>query len=249
MLNKLKSTLAMAALLTGVSGVTTAANATEGWYGRIDAGYTVDGELDGEIDDDVAEFSVDLEEDWMGSVGLGYAFMNGFRAEGEISYRDNEWGPYIDTGAIDDELNGDVTSWAAMLNLYYDFNRGGRFEPYVGVGVGAAQVEVGVEGTGVPWFTPADSEDTVVAYQGLAGVAIGLSERLDLDIGYRYFHAPNLDISDSFADLPADAEADYTHQAVTVGLRWQFGGAGGPPPGPVWGAPPPPPPPPPPPGM
>ncbi len=35
-----------------------------------------------------------------------------------------------------------------------------------------------------------DDTDTAVAYQAMAGVAIGLSEQLDLDIGYRYFVAP-----------------------------------------------------------
>jgi hypothetical protein len=38
----LLSTIALAALL---AGLTTKAEATEGWYGRVDAGYSVDGQL------------------------------------------------------------------------------------------------------------------------------------------------------------------------------------------------------------
>ena len=43
---------------------------------------------------------------------------------------------------------------------------------------------------------------TRIAYQGLAGVAIGLTERLDLDIGYRYFVAPELELFDDLARRP-----------------------------------------------
>jgi outer membrane protein OmpA-like peptidoglycan-associated protein len=83
-----------------------------------------------------------------------------------------------------------------------------------------------------------DDDDTVFAYQGLAGVAIALTDRINLDIGYRYFAAPDGDISGVFnieGPEPVTFSGDYEHQAVTVGLRFDFA------------APPPPPPPPPPP--
>jgi OmpA-OmpF porin, OOP family len=225
MIKKLKRTLALAALMAGASG---AAHATEGWYGRADVGYSVGGDLEVDFADD----AIDLEEDWMGSVGVGHAMHNsGWRLEGELAYRDNG----LDLDAPD---GGDVTAWAAMFNAYYDFNKGGRFQPYVGVGVGAARLEANaVYNAGNDEF---DDEDTVAAYQAMAGVAIGLSERLDLDVGYRYFVAPDAEF-DGFQDsvVPTTYGADYTHQAVTVGLRYQFGAAAAPPPPPV--SPPPPP--------
>lgn len=52
-----------------------------------------------------------------------------------------------------------------------------------------------------------------------------LSEQLDLDIGYRYFEAPNAGFN-STVDVegpePFNFDGDYKHQAVTVGLRYQF---------------------------
>jgi outer membrane protein OmpA-like peptidoglycan-associated protein len=63
-----------------------------------------------------------------------------------------------------------------------------------------------------------------LAYQGLAGVGMALSPQLTLDIGYRYFAAPDVDVSEAFDPADYDADLDYTHQAVTVGLRWQFAG-------------------------
>jgi outer membrane protein OmpA-like peptidoglycan-associated protein len=196
----LMATAMAVGLVVGAGGN---AHATEGWYGRIDAGYTVDGSIE------ILNTDVALDEgDWMVSGGLGYAFQNGFRLEGEIANRGDEL-----------EIGGaDVDALSLMLNLYYDFNRGGAFEPYVGVGVGGADVEF------------AGDEDESWAYQGLVGVAIGLGERLDLDVGYRYLKAEDLELF--------GVETEYEHQAVTVGLRWQFSTP--------YVAPPPPPPPPPP---
>ncbi len=202
MKSRITKTVAIAALMAGASG---AAQATEGWYGSADVGYSLDSTVEGNVDGE--EFSADLEPDWMGALGLGYAFNNGFRTEGELAYRYNDWEGEIDTVPA----TGYARSWSAMANLFYDFNRGGGAEPYVGVGVGAARVGGGIEGIG-------SDQDTVLAYQALAGIAFDISEQLDLDIGYRYFLAP--DVEFEAAGLPIDV--DYEHQAITVGLRYQF---------------------------
>jgi outer membrane protein OmpA-like peptidoglycan-associated protein len=216
---KLKRTLALAALLSGAAGV---AHPTEGWYGRADVGYSVDGEI--EFDTGPA---YDLDDDWMGALGAGYAFTNGFRLEGEVAYRDNE--ALLPSGA---PAGFDVSAWSLMANLYYDFNRGGRFEPYLGLGVGAIDPEFNDS-------PPEVDVDPGFAWQAMAGVAIGLTPQLDLDIGYRYLQADDLD----FEEGVTTGQMEYMHQAVTVGLRYQFAAA---PPPPVAAPPPaaaPPPPP------
>ncbi len=214
-MRKLLSTVVLAALAAGAA---TQAQATEGWYGRVDGGYSVDGEIDFNNG-----ATYDLDDDWMAGGGVGYAFSRGFRLEGELSYRTNELDTYP----------ADISATSAMLNLYYDFNRGGRFEPYVGVGIGATDLEF--DGT------PEDI-DIGGAWQAIAGVAIGLTDRLDLDIGYRYFQGIELEWDDG---VGSSGDFDYTHQAVTVGLRWQFASSAPPPPPPPppYVAPPPPPPP------
>jgi OOP family OmpA-OmpF porin len=202
MKSRITKTVAIAAVIAGASG---AAQATEGWYGRADVGYSLDSTVDGTVDGE--NFSGDLKSDWMGALGLGYAFANGFRTEGELAYRYNDWEGEIDTAPS----TGYARSWSAMANLFYDFNRGSSIEPYVGIGVGAARVGAGIDGIG-------SDQDTVLAYQAMAGIAFGISEQLDLDVGYRYFVAPELEYQ--AAGLPIDV--DYEHQAVTVGLRYQF---------------------------
>jgi outer membrane protein OmpA-like peptidoglycan-associated protein len=225
MKSRITKTVALAALMAGTAGV---AQATEGWYGRADVGWS----FDGTIDIDGAAVEGTLEHDWTEHLGLGYAFQNGFRLEGELGHRFNQQEfsgfPLVD---------GDVHAWSAMANLFYDFNRGGGLEPYLGVGVGAARIN----STTDSGLSTVDGEDTVIAYQGLAGVAVGLTEQLDLDIGYRYFVADGVELDEG----TIVSEADYEHQALTVGLRYQFAAPAPPPPPPPPPLPPPPPPPPP----
>ncbi|ANP46671.1 OmpA family protein [Candidatus Viadribacter manganicus] len=208
-MSKTMQAIALAALLASLAGT---ANATEGWYGRADVGYSVDGALkvDGGGD-------LDFDDDWMVSAGVGYAFQNNFRVEGELSHRQNDFA----------DLDGDARALALMANVYYDFNRGGRYEPYVGVGVGGARISTeGVIGP-ISW----DDDATVFAYQAMVGVAIGLTDRLDLDVGYRYFVADGASVNGLFSgegNEPFQFDADYEHQAVTVGLRYQFAAAAAP---------------------
>jgi OOP family OmpA-OmpF porin len=211
MKKKLLQTLAVAALICGLTAAPAAA--TEGWYGRADAGYSVDGNVE------AFDFEFDLEDDWMADVALGYAFQNGFRTDAELSWRNNEV----------DLFDEDAEVLAGMFNVFYDFNRGGRFQPYIGAGVGYGQLDFD------------DLDDSGLAYQAMAGVGIAVSERATIDVGYRYFVMDDLEL-----DLDGPTDVSYEHQAVTVGLRWQFAAAAPPPPPPpppVPVSPPPPPPP------
>ncbi len=213
---KLKRTLALAAILAGAT--TGAAHATEGWYGRADVGWSFDGEADfGNSTDGYPWGSGTLEHDVSEHLGLGYAFDNNFRLEGEIGHRRNAIEDAGTSGAFNE---GDSNVWSAMANLYYDFNRGGQLEPYIGVGVGAARVNVsGTDNIPPPFFV--DGEDTVIAYQGMIGFAVGLGERWDVDVGYRYFVAEGAEY-DSTEFSAQTGDLDYEHQALTIGLRYQF---------------------------
>ncbi len=220
---------ALAALLTA-----TPALADAGWYGRADVGYSFDGELD--LPNTPTLRGADLDEDWTQSLGLGYEFDSNVRLEGELSHRFNnlQASPFTRAGS-------DAHAWGALLNAYYDFGDGG-FQPYIGAGVGAAQVSASALSPDT--LTGFDDEDTGFAWQVMAGVGIGLTEQLTLDLGYRFFAVPNLEYSGTQAGVARNFETSYENQAATVGLRWQFASPPPPPPPPPPPAPPPPPPPP-----
>lgn len=187
MKRKLLQTLAVAALICGLTAAPAAA--TEGWYGRAGVGYSVDGNVE------VLNTEFDLEDDWMADAALGYAFQNGFRTDAELSWRNNE----EDVGDREAEV------LSGMFNIFYDFNRGGRFQPYLGAGVGYGQLEF------------EDEDDSGFAWQAMAGIGIAVSERATIDVGYRYFVMDDLEL-----DLDGPIDVSYEHQAVTVGLRYQF---------------------------
>ena len=222
MKSRITKTVALAALMAGVGGV---AHATEGWYGRADIGWSFDGEADlGDSSNGYPWGTSTLEHDVSEHLGLGYAFDNNFRLEGELAHRRNA---LQDNGADGQLAWGDSNVWSAMANLFYDFNRGGALEPYIGIGVGAARVGLsGSDNIPPPWFV--DGEDTVLAYQGMVGFAVGLGDRWDVDVGYRYFVATDAEY-DSLQNTAQTGNADYEHQALTIGLRYQFSAPPAPP--------------------
>lgn len=155
-----------------------------------------------------ASGSHDFEPGWLGLGAIGYAFPSGFRVEGEVGYRRNN----VDNGP------GRAEAWSVMGNALYDFNTGTRFTPYVGAGIGGARLNFSNVATG---STSVDDSDTVLAYQGLAGVTYQLNTNVNLDLGYRYFTTEK----PSFRTRAGGSvESDYDDHAVMLGLRYRFNG-------------------------
>jgi len=103
---------------------------------------------------------------------LGYQFTRLIRAE--LEYRDME----ADIDAIDQfRVKGQSAATAGFLNVWFDFNRGGYIQPYIGAGVGRAHVSFG------------DASDTVLIGQAGLGLNLAVTDHLAIDIGYRKFDA------------------------------------------------------------
>ncbi|MES1198647.1 MAG: outer membrane beta-barrel protein [Pseudomonadota bacterium] len=236
MKSRLLHTVACATLMACVSGV---AHAGEGWYIRGDIGYTFDGGVSLNTGD------ANLEPDFNSFVGAGYQWRNGVRLETELSHR------FDDVKKHNGYIDGDFHAWAAMVNAYYDFNRKGEIKPYVGFGMGVGRI-VG-SATTVDAIDHFDDTDSVLSYQVLLGAAWRLSDQLDMDLGYRYFIAPDLRFNGVNTEVipggavvtDASYRGDYDDQGVTIGLRWSFAPPPAPPAPPPAYVPPPPPPPPP----
>src|SRR5579885_3668270 len=134
---------------------------------------------------------------------LGYGLGNGIRLEGEIGYRSN------DVSSVSNGLTGGkVSSWSFLGNALYDFNLGWPVTPYVGAGVGFADVS-----------TRSASGATKFAYQGIAGLAYPLTNQLKLDGSYHYLGTTDLDTS-----TPAGTvTSPYRNHTLLLSLRWEFG--------------------------
>jgi opacity protein-like surface antigen len=81
-------------------------------------------------------------------------------------------------------------------------------EPYVLVGIGAANVTLESDDLDV------DEDDTVFAYQAGAGLGFALTETITLFTGYRFFGTTDPEFE--------GVEAEYHSHNVEAGVRVEF---------------------------
>ena len=59
-----------------------------------------------------------------------------------------------------------------------------------------------------------------IAYQGIAGASLSLTDQLDLTLDYRYFAAPDVELS---LNSGGQADSSYRSHNIMLGLRFSFG--------------------------
>lgn len=141
----------------------------------------------------------DGDAGWALSGQAGRDFGNGWRADAEVLYFDSQ-----DAHAA----SGRTNVLGGFVNGYYNFFHNGAWQPFVGAGVGVADVR------------SLEASDTGFAYQAKVGLDHPFSNRLTGELAYRYV---------GVTGLRPDAEpglfhGDYHASVVTVGLRYRFGG-------------------------
>lgn len=148
-------------------------------------------------------FQNELDSGYVASMALGRRFGRDLRGELALDFRQNAI-ESIRSGGVLFPGDGDVNTYALMLNAYYDLRYFTSLVPYVGVGVGAAFVsgdEVQFGGRRAP-----AKDGTEFAYQGIVGLAYEFSS-FALTLDYRYF---------------GTGDADVAYQNATAGLRYAF---------------------------
>jgi opacity protein-like surface antigen len=136
---------------------------------------------------------------WVISGEAGRDFGNGWRTDAELLYLDagNQHG-----------LPGRTSAIGGFVNGYYNFNHNGPWQPFVGGGIGAADVR------------SIGQDDTQFAWQVKAGLDHPFTKRLTGEVAYRYVEVPNL----HGGIEPVGFRGDYHSSAVTIGFRYRFGG-------------------------
>ena len=149
------------------------------------------------------------------SVGgaFGWAYGNGLRAEGEINYRNNSVDLYKFTGAATTKGKGTVDALSFMVNGYYDAPVSmGSIHPYIGGGLGTALIEAsGLKNANGNLGT--ESQDAYFAFQAMTGLEYSVSDRLKMDLEYRYFNAPNASFNDTATSV-VKSDAYDTHSVM-----------------------------------
>jgi len=180
---------------------------------------------------------------WTGVVSLGWGFGNGFRAEVEGNYRQNEVDSIRGFGlAPIGRTGGFQRTYGVMGNVFYDFdfaNFGlGRsiFQPYVGIGAGYAWTDFhNIRGRSVNTGLVLHSDDRgqgAFAYQAIAGVGTPFTwlgvPGLTLTLEYRFFGTVEQDAKVSIRGpgnrivRGGEVEVDKYNHSVLLGLRYAF---------------------------
>lgn len=203
-------TVLLLALLPG------AAAAQSGLYVEGRAGGVI--LEDADLNDDtgtLAAFGItDLEQSFdpgfLVDGAIGFAHDSGLRGEVAFGYRQNDLDELSGrVGGVSSEagVDGDMSAFTTMANVYYDIRFGSRLVPYVGGGLGLAVINFEIEGE--------DDDDSVLAWQVGAGVAYEATPNLAVTLGYSFL---------TTADDPEfdGLEAEYLSHNVMVGLRYTF---------------------------
>ena len=215
---KKRVTFACGMALVAAGAVNPAAAAEEGLYGAIFGGANIRAESEGTatatFTPGTFAFTLESKVGALGGAALGYRFGGGFRLEGEVSYRYNDWNSASTPGTpATTPITGDVEMLGLMANGYFDFDVGSNMALYVGGGVGAA---IGWVTLGAPTLGSVSSGGkTAFAYQGIAGGSVDVGGGTELFLEYRYFGTTDF----SFFGSGVSIEADYSSHAVAVGLR------------------------------
>ncbi|NQU46086.1 MAG: porin family protein [Chlorobium sp.] len=113
-----------------------------------------------------------------GAIGCDYG---NTRLEGELGYVQN------DVDKVDGANgSGDISVISLMANGYYDIDTGGGIEPYVTAGVGFAQGHAESITNFGTW------NETTLAWQVGAGVAVPVADNVMVDLRYRYFDTTDM---------------------------------------------------------
>ena len=208
-----KLAIVLVAMTLVVGGVATPALA--GPYFSVNGGvvWVEDSDISVDYWGDLAEFS--YETGYVVSATFGNAYANGARIELEVPYRTNDMDELSVAGFDFGTIDGEVSSWGAMVNAYFDFDTGTSLKPFIGAGIGVANVEFEIE---------KDSEDdNVFAYQLMAGFGYALSKEVTLDLQYRFYATddPEFEVSDpDFGKVTFESE--YMTNNIMAGLRFSF---------------------------
>jgi opacity protein-like surface antigen len=146
---------------------------------------------------------------------IGYRFSRTFRLESELSYRSNSLDKLIirgDSADINVDLDGNVSSFAYMGNVFFDLPFNWPIVPYVGAGLGGYR-EWGNGSIPVLNGTPDEVRLKVreggAAYQVIAGLNVLHCNRIDAGVEYH------------FLDSIANPDSDRNH-SVVISCRGTF---------------------------
>ncbi|MFE0759077.1 OmpA family protein [Inquilinus sp. NPDC058860] len=211
-----------------------------GIYLGAGAGVNIRQDQKWTFDDPITDGHADVSFDTApaGNIYIGYDF-GAIRADLEGSFRQNDIGTtklsydsfrlnrFITVPGADDvkvNIKGHERTIGLMANVYYDFEFGSPFVPYVGggIGVGFNTWKVKAKDFNIDF----EYDSPLFAYQGIAGVSYYITPKLAANLEYRYFGETDAEFTSGSTKVKLDAPANHT---ILLGIKYvfEFGAASG----------------------
>jgi opacity protein-like surface antigen len=161
----------------------------------------------------------------------------GLRGEVELTYRRNSILGYHEDGTdnlastnevpdVTGPLDGHVSSFALMANVWYDFDLGAGFKPYVGGGVGWARSQFKInyfDTTFSDTYAALDETDSGFAYQLGVGFNYAFSQGARFGVGYRYIDLGSFETTIPWAHASVNSVTfDQQHHSAMVNLSFDI---------------------------
>ncbi|MBX3531551.1 MAG: porin family protein [Rhizobiaceae bacterium] len=211
-----------------------------GWYIRGDVDYHFTGWRGGDyitygagvVEPGTNYFRTGaLRPTFSAGVGVGYQINKYFRADltGDYFFRTTFNGTTGDAcGNICTEV-GSMSAILLMANAYAHIGTWGRFSPYVGAGIGGARVSWGaLQNTNAGVVTEhAGATNWRFAWAGMVGTTVCLTDKLDLDVGYRYTRIAGGRMFEYAPQAGPGFDRGFNVHEARAGLRYKFGAGKG----------------------
>lgn len=166
----------------------------------------------------------DMDDAFLGGVGLGYRMNDIVRLDGTVEYHaKNKMSARDQSFSNIRKYEGNVSSIVLMANAYADLVTYHNATPYIGAGIGTSanrmndfEVDAGSD-----HYETSSKTNWDIAWAIHAGVGIKLSRNVVLDIGYSYSDLGDAKTGDFSKDAPLKLDHLTSHD-VKVGIRYAF---------------------------
>ena len=216
-------------------------------YMRVDTGYAFANDPDTYYFTSIGPAPVagslvgaDRDGSWFAEAGIGCAASvmmgrfagSGLRLDATFGFRGQSGiSGRIPGKGTNDLATTNVETFTNMYNVYKDFGGLGSITPYVGAGIGFAyhvMDHVNASHDGISYTIEGDS-DLDFAWSLMAGINMQVTNRLSVDLGYRYIDmgeaASGTNLVAISSGTPADPyfTTDMKAHEIKVGLRYAMG--------------------------
>ena len=214
-------TTATAALaIAGAASAQTAPAAKPAQQGTSGQYISVSGGLIGKTDYDFSyaggfKAKSDVDSGAQGAIAWGMSLDSNWRTEIALGYRSQKNDTVVTQGSTTlGTTDGKVKTLSVDINGYYDFPVAGPVKPYLGAGIGVAQVSFNDD--------LIDDKGDALTLQGMAGASFAVSPTVSLFAEGRYQYTGSIKIKTTSPSGEQNSHLNMTGAGALVGARFAF---------------------------